>query len=173
MYKRQEFFRHKKATINDSDPVRFLIRKGYLSEMDTKTLPYDMDDLTSKELEELADAYDIPDKILARLADEEKRNILIIRTIEDLITEKNKRIIVFGATVRHAQDIAIILTAMNHCAFYVTSGTPTQIRKKILNDFLNDDSDTKILCNFGVLTMGFDAPKSKHCLLYTSPSPRD
>ena len=155
-----EFFRRRKATIDNDDPVRFLIRKGYIAEPDTKLLPYDMGSLTSKESKDLADAYDIPDEILERLADEEKRNILIIHTIEDLITEKNKRIIVFGATVKHAQDIAIILTARNHHAYYVTGDTPPHIRKEILDDFLRDDTDTKILCNFGVLTMGFDAPKT-------------
>lgn len=155
-----EFFRYKKATISDNNPVRFLINNGYLSKPDTKPLKYDMKNLTAKESKELAKAYDIPDQILEKLADEEKRNLLIINTIEDLITEKHKRIIVFGATVKHAQDIAIILTARNHHAFYVTAETPTHIRKEILDDFLRNDTNTKILCNFSVLAMGFDAPKT-------------
>lgn len=155
-----EFFRHKKATINNNDPVGFLINSGYLSKPDTKPLKYNMKDLTAKESKELAMAYDMPDQLLEKLADEEKRNMLIINTIEDLITEQHKRIIVFGATVKHAQDLAIILTARNHHAFYVTAETPTHIRKEILDDFLHNDTDTKILCNFGVLAMGFDAPKT-------------
>ena len=155
-----KFFRYNKATINDPNPVDFLIKQGYLAKPHTDIIPYDMNELTAEEKKALSASYEIPSEILAKLATEEKRNILIIHTIENLITEKHKRIIVFGATVKHAQDIAIILTARSHRAYYVTTDTPKDVRKDILNDFLTDDDDAKILCNYGVLKMGFDAPKT-------------
>jgi len=156
-----KFFRHRKATIPHSNPVKFLIENRYLAKPDMKTLPYSMRDLTSRETKDIAERLDIPLEILKELAADEVRNMIIIEEIENLITEKHKRIIVFGATVANAKDIAIILSARHHTAYYITNDTPPDIRKRCLDDFLdNDDSSTKILCNFGVLTMGFDAPKT-------------
>lgn len=154
-----KFFKRRKVTINDDDPVGFLIRNGYLAEPEVKQLPYNMEELTASESKKLVKAYDIPDEILEKMADDEKRNIMIIRAIEDLVIEKNKRILVFGTTVRHARDIAIILAAKKYHAFYITNDTPPDVREKTIKDFSNDESDAKILCNFGILSMGFDVPK--------------
>ena len=118
-----------------------------------------MEELTASESKKLAKAYDIPDEILEKMADDEKRNIMIIRAIEDLVIEKNKRILVFGTTVRHARDIAIILAAKKYHAFCITNDTPPDVREKTIKDFSNDESDAKILCNFGILSMGFNVPK--------------
>ncbi len=156
-----DFFNRKKATIDDPDPVKFLIREGYIAKPDSKSIPYNLSDMTSQERTKIEKAYDIPDDVLEKLAKEEQRNIIIIQEIENLITENHKRILVFAATVKHAQDIAIILSARGHHASYITSSTPDHVRKNIITGFqkATDDNVNKILCNFGVLTMGFDAPQ--------------
>ena len=41
----------------------------------------------------------------------------------------------------------------------ITGDTPKLERESLIQGFKDDCSQTKILCNYGVLTTGFDAPK--------------
>ena len=77
----------------------------------------------------------------------------------------HKRILFFATTVHHAQAIATVLQARGTHAQSVTGTTPAPRRARIIEDFLDDEDIPKILCNYGVLTTGFDAPKTSAALI--------
>jgi DNA repair protein RadD len=98
------------------------------------------------------------------LAEDEMRNLAIITEVEQL-AKRHHRIIVFAATVHHADLLACILSARGHKAAFITSRTENHLRAKLIEDFKSDRDDVQILCNFGVLTTGFNAPRTSAALI--------
>lgn len=71
----------------------------------------------------------------------------------------NRKTIVFTASVRHAEMLTDILNRHRPgCADWVCGATPEDRRAQILSRFAETD-ETQFVCNFGVLTEGFDNPK--------------
>ena len=162
------FFYKQKVTLNIegySNPVDFLIHEGYLAKVDFLPLLYEGGGkLSAVDLKNIQESLDIPPSILKRIADDDKRNLKIILETEKL-SKKHKRIIVFGTTVEHSDLIATILRARGFNATSITSKTRELLRKKAIAEFKDDGSDVKILCNYGVLTTGFDAPKTSAAVI--------
>ena len=59
----------------------------------------------------------------------------------------------------HGETLAEALVAHGLRAWVVTGETPSSRRAATLRAFRSDDPAPAILCNFGVLTTGFDAPR--------------
>ena len=154
------FFANQKIMLDTGkqNPVTFLIKKGYLANPTFTPIKYLSDGLSKKDIQKIEKNLDVPYAILEKLSNDAKRNLSIIREITRL-SKNHKKIIIFASTVEHARDISLILSAKKYNSYYVVGKTPTEIRAKILNDYKNDDADM-ILCNYGILTMGFDAPKT-------------
>ena len=154
-----EFFNRKKVTIKTpGSPIDFLMNKGYIAKPTQKRIDYN-GLLTDTERNKIAKALDIPEDILRKLAGEKLRNLKIIESIEGLVAEGHKRIIFFAATIKHARDISFALEARGFRSNYVTNQTLPAARKRIIEDY-KSSGNTKILCNYGILTMGFDAPET-------------
>lgn len=154
-----EFFNRKKVTIKTpGSPIDFLMDRGYIARPTQKQIGYN-GHLTDAERSKIAEALDIPENVLKKLAGEKLRNLKIIESIEGLVAEGHKRIIFFAATINHARDISFALEARGLHSNYVTSQTLPTARKRIIEDYKSPEN-TKILCNYGILTMGFDAPKT-------------
>ena len=158
------FFNQKKVTINESSPVEFLISKGFLARPINRSIDFGVE-LTDEEIESINRSLDIPEDVLRQLSINTARNVQLVEHIERLVNEQHKRIIFFSATVDHARSMAVALTVRGFTANYVTSQTPPHERVRIINEFKNSDGTTKILCNYGVLTAGFDAPKTSAAVL--------
>lgn len=165
-----DFFHKKKVKISKSygNPIKYLIKNGYLAKPTFIPLKYNGSQLTEEEIKQIEENLDIPANILRKLASDNARNIQIVHNVEELVKSGHKRIILFAATVQHAQDMAIVLSARNHKASFVTSDTPHDLRKSIIEDYRNSDDVPKILCNYGVLTTGFDAPRTSGVLIARS-----
>ena len=158
-----EFFGNRKVTLEIegySNPVHYLIVEGYLARPTFRTLNVNAGfNLSEGDLRELAQEQDIPSHVLERLADDDQRNIKIITTVEDLCT-RHRRVLVFAATVRHAHLISSVLGLRGNRAFVVTGLTDRTTRERVIRRFKSHDPEPVILCNFGVLTTGFDAPNT-------------
>src|SRR5690606_35879125 len=92
------------------------------------------------------------------------RNQLILAEAEALL-KKHARVILFATSVMHAKLMVAILAAKGHDAELILSETPSSTRERIIRKFKSNDPTPKILCNFGVLTTGFDAPKTSGALI--------
>jgi superfamily II DNA or RNA helicase len=158
-----EFFGNRKVTLEVegySNPVDYLINDGYLARPTFRTLNVTAGfSLSESDQRELAEEHDIPSQVLKRLADDDQRNIKIITTVEDLC-KRHRRVLVFTATVRHAHLISSVLGIRGNRAFAVTGLTDRTIRERVITKFKSHDPEPNILCNFGVLTTGFDAPNT-------------
>jgi DNA repair protein RadD len=163
-----EFFQRKKVTLQIpgyQNPVDYLTDEGYLAKVDFRPLMHDGGlELTDTDLKKIQDSLDIPDNILVRLAEDHLRNLKIVLEIERL-AETHHRIIVFATTVEHSNLLASVLRARGYKANSVTSKSSAYDRERSISDFKKDDEEIRILCNYGVLTTGFDAPKTSAALV--------
>jgi len=89
------------------------------------------------------------------------RNLLIIRKL--LSIPKGKPTLVYACTVEQAYFLSVILTSEGRPAGAISSNTPLTIRRGLIQDFKNGKID--FLCNYGVLTTGFDAPKTEYVVI--------
>ncbi len=147
------------------NPVDYLIDERYLAKADFRSVFSQSGfELTERDQEKIDRTFDIPQDILERLAENEVRNLLIISEIEQL-AKRHSRIIVFGTTVEHSNILAHILRARGVWARSVTGATASSERRRVLDQFKGADPKARVLCNFGVLTTGFDAPRTSAAVI--------
>lgn len=120
--------------------------------------------MTPKDLKRINEELDIPPYILHRLEEDEQRNLRIILELE-ILTQRHQRIIVFAISVNHAQIITSVLRLRGYNAIALTGKTPKTERQTIIKGFKDDSPEPQILCNYGVLTTGFDAPKTSAAVI--------
>ena len=163
-----DFFRRQKVSLEVegySNPVEYLVESGYLARPTFSPLFYNSgEDLSPKDLADIESGLDIPVRILERLAQDEQRNLGIIHRTEQ-ITREHRRIILFAASVAHAKLLAAVLRARGLSADSITGDTPSAERRRIINRFRGSFEDPIVLCNYGVLTAGFDAPETSAAVI--------
>ncbi len=156
-----QFFSRRKVTLHVEgydNPVDYLVDQQYLAKVEYKPLFYEGSvTLSPSDIKKIQAHFDIPDTILKRLADDEMRNLAIVTAIEDL-ARRHRRILVFAATVEHSSLLAAVLQMRGYEAASVTGNTPAARRSQIIDHFKQDTPQVRIICNYGVLTTGFDAP---------------
>lgn len=92
-----------------------------------------------------------------QLESNEKRNKAIIDHIESQISDnKDALILVFAASVAHAQILSALLARRGIEAAAVSADTPRKLRQHYVREFRR--GRVRVLTNFGVLTQGFDNP---------------
>ncbi|WP_434761764.1 DEAD/DEAH box helicase [Vibrio fortis] len=132
-------------------PIRYLLDEGFLTHarmIDAPVLSYDFSQLKPANTGRYKEAE------LDMVIEQSKRATpQIVEQIIHLAKDK-QGIMVFAATVRHAQEILGLLPERE--AAIVIGDTPTLERDQIINDF--KQRKTKYLVNVSVLTTGFDAP---------------
>lgn len=163
-----KFFYNQKVTLEVEgfeNPVNYLVDQGYLAKADYNRLLIDTEyDLSNYEAQKMTAGLDIPNSILKKLAFDEKRNLKIISTIKTLAS-RHKRILLFATNVNHSNLIAKVLQALGMKAYSITSDTNSFDRKNWIENFKEIGDDAIVLCNYGVLTTGFDAPNTSAALI--------
>ena len=163
----QFFFRQKVMLRIDgyTNPVTALIDQGYLSRPTMRTVASETGlRLTDDDRRALADSFDIPADIVTRLAADEQWNLQVVRTVLDLVG-RHRRILVFAASVDHCRLIAAVLSALGLDAAFVTGESSPRHRARVINRFKSGARRPMILCNYGVLTTGFDAPAASAAVI--------
>ncbi len=163
-----EFFSKKKVTLKIpgyANPIEYLVNDGYLARPTYRFIESKGPDLSEAERATLGSQLDVPEFILKRLADDHLRNLYIANEVRAL-ARRHRRIIVFSSTVEHAEMLAVVLRAEGIATRAVTASTPKAERAAAIRWYRQSSSDeTRILTNFGVLTTGFDAPKTSAALI--------
>ena len=168
--KLSEFYNRQKVPLEVSgyeSPMDYLIEEGYLSKPIFTPIKYPGNlELTKSERENIIQSLDIPKKILDRLSENGIRNRVIIDQIQRLVISGNhKRILVFAINVKHAKTINSFLNYMGFSSSVITGETDKQTRKEEISKFKQHGDGVRILCNYGVLTTGFDAPKTSAAVI--------
>lgn len=154
------FFAQQKVMLDtgSENPITFLTEKGYLAKPKFNKIEYNGNTLSDTDIKKLEKDIDVPKYILEKLSEDAKRNLKITVEIMRLAKTHNK-IIVFASAVEHARSISLILSAKKYNSHYINSKTPSGIRSDILYRY-KETKDPMILCNYGILTTGFDAPQT-------------
>jgi superfamily II DNA or RNA helicase len=164
-----EFFGGSKVVLEVpgyDNPVEYLLSEGYLAKPTFSQIRYTPElSPTPAELKQLAQLDDFSEEILERLAADTARSLAIIEAVRKLIEEGHKRIILFATSVQHAEDLTAALAAYGIEAHAVLGETPAGRRSAILKLFKGAAPQPIVVCNFGVLTTGFDAPKTSAAII--------
>jgi superfamily II DNA or RNA helicase len=150
----------------ESNPLRYFREHGFLARANHVLYHSEREyTLNDDELSEMKLVDDLPSEFLKRLAADKKRNLLIIRRLLSL--PEGTPTLVYACTVEHAYFLSVILTAQGRKAGAVSADTPVTLRRALVHDF--KDRKFEFLCNYGVLTTGFDAPKTE-CIALCRPT---
>lgn len=158
-----------------ASPIEFLEKEGYLARPTFREVPSTFDfSQFKKELGEKGESLseDRMRAILKLVAEDPDRSILVFEEVKRLIREGHKRILLFAASVEQAHRLAYVMRffgsnpeeALPYDARAVSSSeTPNVERESTVRWFLepvSEHPDVRILCNYGILTTGFDAPET-------------
>lgn len=143
-----------------NDPLLYFREKGYLAK------PIFLLHESGEELEVTEDMIDgetgdLHSEFLRELAADKDRNLHIIEYLLSL--PLGTTALIYACTVEHAKFLSTIMNAVGRKAASVSSDTPKQIRRLYIEAFKK--GDIEFLFNYGVLTTGFDAPKTEHIVI--------
>jgi superfamily II DNA or RNA helicase len=149
-----------------TNPVSYLMSEGYLAHVTFRRLMSNARiDLTDAERAAIEDALEIPTSVLDNLGLSEQRNLQIIAEVESLC-KRHTRIILFAASVEQSDLLATVLRGRGVAAQSVTSRQQLSQRRAVIDDFKQSTSpEPFVLCNYGILTTGFDAPRTSAALV--------
>lgn len=163
-----DFFDEQKVMLDIDDyedPVSFLMEQGYLARPKFRRLEFDTTSEFEPYLKKAIKGDDYDSVLLEFLAEQLERNVIIVNEIRRLIGNGHTRIILFGASVRHAELLAVALVADGVDARIVTANTDLTDRTRIVKAFRGPSSNPIVLCNYGVLTTGFDSPNTSAAVI--------
>jgi superfamily II DNA or RNA helicase len=111
--------------------------------------------LTEKEIEDCKSNFTIPQKLEKILTNEPIRNAIIFDNLVQLLNN-GKKIIFFATSIEHSKFISTTLKMKGFNAAHI-DGNTGRYRKSLIDKFKSNE--VQILCNYGVLSTGFDEPK--------------
>jgi len=143
------------STLGD-DPIRVLRKRGVLSQVEHRVLETGKTfTLTDSELQRFKELGQLPGSFLKKVGEDAERNSLLLKTLLELPADWP--ILFFGCSVEHASAMAVLLRRSGRSAAVVTGATRRATRRHLIEEFRA--GRLQVLCNYGVLTTGFDAPK--------------
>jgi superfamily II DNA or RNA helicase len=141
------------------DPVGTLRAQGVLSHPDHEVLHYDGRAIPLDQNPTFGTYFerfrDFHPGLLEELGEESVRNRRILDRLCQLPSDWP--ILFFGCSVQHATAMSVMLRRQGRFAATVTADTRAATRRALIEEFRA--GRIGVLCNFGVLTTGFDAPR--------------
>ena len=142
---------------NRNNTIAYLRSIGVMAHAFHQELPYFPDiELNSNEKLGLLDGADYSDRLLSNLGQDALRTVAVIEKLKNLLNQKAK-IIMFAPSVQNSFLTSAILTLLGYKSVHLSGKTPVKTRDALIEKFLNEEY--QIICNYGVLATGFDAPK--------------
>ncbi len=166
-YRLANMFNHKKVSIDPKghdSPVTYLIQNRYLA--DPRFVPISFD--SDAPISDPQPGMDYSTDDLDSLGRDRDRTLKIVELAEAAAT-RHPRTIVFCPSVEGAMDCNCLLRAKGVLAYVVTANTPGEDRRAIIDVFRGDSRKHIVLLNYGVLTAGFDAPRTR-CVIIARPT---
>jgi superfamily II DNA or RNA helicase len=139
-----------------NDPIRMLRSRNVLSQVEHRVLETERRfTLSESEQQRLEQFGQFPDSFLRKVGEDPRRNHMLLTTMLNLPTAWP--VLFFGCSVDHASAMAVLLRRNGRSAAVVTATTRRATRRHLIEEFRA--GRLQVLCNYGVLTTGFDAPK--------------
>jgi DNA repair protein RadD len=154
------FYGHEPISIDFEDEenaIEYLQKREFLSRYNAHTIDSEVKFSVSRDLLKLIEKdRDLPKKFLQEIASNETRNLVIAKLLYKLGKDGIK-VLYFAPTKEQSKLICALMISFGFNASHVDGETPTDYRKGVIKKF--KAGETKILCNFGIFTTGFDDPK--------------
>lgn len=167
-----DFFEGQKVVLEVEgydDPVTFLMDENYLARPIFRHLEAPTETRLDKaDIRSLENDPDLTDEILDKLGLDAARNEAILVAILDALT-RHDRIIVFTPSVENARLLQAMLTIKNVDALFVASETEIGERERRIKRYKSSGPNKIVMLNYGVLTTGFDAPRTS-CAIIARPT---
>ena len=150
------------AFLDDPDPKRanpigYLRSIGVLSEAFHKEIKYKTTQtIDIAENKSLKQGNDFSQTLLKKLGGDLDRTIGIVQNLQNLL-DQGAKIIYFAPSVQNSFVTSAILSFLDYKSVHLSSTTSTRTRDTIISGYVSGKH--QILCNYGVLATGFDAPK--------------
>lgn len=147
----------------ESSVLKYLQTQGILSEISPEPIVTNNNyALTASEKQYLVSNLDFPPAFLDRVGNDDIRNAEILtRMIVE--TRRNRRMICFACSVSHSRFLADVLCFLGVEAAHVDGATPERTRRSIVDRFRA--GELQVICNYGVLSTGFDAPNADSVII--------
>ncbi|MDE0091399.1 MAG: DEAD/DEAH box helicase family protein [Thaumarchaeota archaeon] len=152
-----------------------LIMRNILCDVYHKVLSSSNYELSTQDVKYMATFGEFRRETIKEIGRDRSRNSMIVREIKRLNGLGKRKILFFGCSVAHSRQIAMLLKVLYRMKVkYVDSKMDLDSRVNAIEQFRS--GDLEVLCNFDVLTTGFDAPNIdcvfvgrpvKSTLLYT------
>lgn len=155
-----DFFFERIVTFNSGDlaPIQYLRKKGILAHAEYDPIITSLNfELNDKERKYLEVFFDFPKVLLKRMGANTARNAEIVKRLQREAEVKSS-ILFFACNVEHSRFICSILNFLGISAAHVDGATPRERRNRLIESYRS--GDIQVLCNFGVLATGFDAPRT-------------
>lgn len=154
-----EFKDNDKYSLN---PLEYFKEHKYLSKVNHIVYKSNIEyTLTDEEIKDLEENGEYSQSHLKKLASDNNRNALIIKRL--LKIKKNSPTLVYACTVEHAKFLSTMLNIIGRKSACIDSDTNKTERRIIIKQFTEGTID--FLFNYGVLTTGFDAPKTENIVI--------
>ena len=145
-------------------PVTYLIQNQYLA--DPRFVPINFDSDTAVTEPEPSMDYTRDD--LDSLGRNDERTSKIVELAKDAAA-RHPRTIVFCPSVESAIECKRLVQDKGILSQVVTANTPSEERRATIDAFRDDSREHMVMFNYGVLTAGFDAPRTR-CVIIARPT---
>ena len=153
------------------NPITFLKERQLLSRASFEYLNIPANhsiDLTDKEQRQIEETFEIPKRIIESISRNTLRTAEIIKRIKSLVNKEGKiSVIVFCPNLESSKLINIFLQFDGIRSNHIDGATPIPQRESIIQSF--KENNINVLCNYEVLSTGFDAPKTD-CVFVARPT---
>jgi DNA repair protein RadD len=144
----------------ETNPLLYFREEGFLAE------PIFLLHENGEEIEVLDDMLDgnqedLSHEFLSQLASNRQRNFQIIEYMMSI--PKGSSTLVYACTVEHAEFLSLMMNSIGRKSTVISAETPKPIRRMHIAAFKK--GEIEFLFNYGVLTTGFDAPKTNYILI--------
>ena len=166
-YRLADMFNRTKVSIDPrghNSPVSYLIQNRYLADPRFVPIRFDSD----ARIRDPQPGMDYSADDLDTLGRNQERTRKIVELAQNAAI-RYLRTIVFCPSVESAMDCTELLMSERVMAAAVTANTPGDDRRAIIEIFKSDSRKHMVLFNYGVLTAGFDAPRTR-CVIIARPT---
>lgn len=162
-----EMFNFNKVSIDPKghgSPVTYLVKQEFLADPRFEHIEIE----SQLSIREHGEGLDYTRSDLDTIGNnEEWQEAIIERSLR--ATRRHNRVIVFCPSVMSAKECSAIVRNAGIDAEAILGETPSEIRQDIIGRFRQNTAKPMAIFNYGVLTAGFDAPRTR-CVIIARPT---
>lgn len=125
--------------------------------------------LSKTEAKKLETDLEFSGAILKRIGQSNLRSAEIVARLKPVL-EKESKVLLFAPSIENSKFLTSLFIFLGYRAAHIDGSTHSSTRSQLIEEYIK--GELQILCNYGVLTTGFDAPKTDVlCIARPTKSP--